>query len=182
MPRFQVPRRFVEMPSDAVPLAATGKLDRRKIAQLYFHNVQRDADGGAKDLGRRCLTSTDMRLTSTETRVLAVWAQLFTHVPRHELNARSHFFELGGTSALAVQMVQRLSGTRDLRDQHAQLCGLINHPRLRDYCLFLDARFSDEGSGATSSTTTGRTTGRTIGRQALLLSTEMSHRNQPFGF
>merc|ERR1711971_929999 len=53
----------------------------------------------------------------------------------------SHFFELGGDSASAVRMVQVLglpSERGNSEIMHRRLCGLIRHPRLREYARWND--------------------------------------------
>ena len=104
-------------------------------------------------------------MTATERLLARIWAALFSgDAPADAaaaaagggsaralggMSARSHFWELGGTSALAVQMVaqigieQQRTSQADFADdapaRHRRLCGLINTPRLREFAAFLDA-------------------------------------------
>jgi amino acid adenylation domain-containing protein len=89
LPDYMVPPRVTVM--DAFPLLPSGKADRRALAAL---TVETDEDAGSAAFA-----------TSAETRMAALWTELLG-VP--VTSPDDDFFELGGDSLLATQLVARL--------------------------------------------------------------------------
>jgi amino acid adenylation domain-containing protein len=87
LPGHMVPSALVSM--DALPLTPNGKVDR--LALLAPGNVRRDAAEPPR--------------TATEATLSAIWADLLG-VP--ELGVHDNFFEFGGHSLLAAQLVARI--------------------------------------------------------------------------
>ncbi len=142
MPKWQVPHRFVGV---HVPLTTSGKVDRAAVLAAWRQKQslpRDDTNGAAATVGSTELRGPFERLLGN------IWSDLFPEAAVSEgISARSHFFELGGTSVLAVQMVAKIAssagGTRvamvdDAHARHRRLCGLINTPRLREYARFLE--------------------------------------------
>ncbi|CAD7943171.1 unnamed protein product [Amoebophrya sp. A120] len=82
--------------------------------------------------------------TPTEQKLQLLWSEVL-HLKPAAITNKSHFFELGGTSANAVEMVRRLEeekvaarGYENAEAMHRKLCGLIRKPRLREYAAYLD--------------------------------------------
>ncbi|CAD7969842.1 unnamed protein product [Amoebophrya sp. A25] len=185
LPRHMVPNEFVELSS--IPLTTSGKVDRRSVVERHESSRQQEKglgktstvvmqtgvgeDGGlviplcTGEKGQQERTTHTKRRrgirlrgpSPTETRLIALWREM---LGIENVDARTHFFEAGGTSAVAVQMVRRLE---DLRNKtistsedesetkiksstdsenaemlHRKLCGLIRKPRLREYAAFVD--------------------------------------------
>jgi amino acid adenylation domain-containing protein len=91
LPNHMVPQRYECL--EALPLLASGKIDRRALQRRSLEPKPESAAGG------------DRPLTPTEAVVAATWRQL---LDVDGVGRRSHFFESGGDSLLAAQMVSRL--------------------------------------------------------------------------
>ncbi|MEV6603538.1 alpha/beta fold hydrolase [Kutzneria sp. NPDC051319] len=83
-----VPSRFVVV--DDLPKLPNGKVDRARLPA--------DADVGSTD------GAADLPASGAEAAAAELWAQL---LGRQRIEARSNFFELGGTSVSAVEMAAR---------------------------------------------------------------------------
>jgi amino acid adenylation domain-containing protein len=88
LPEYMVPAAFTRM--DAFPLTPSGKTDRRALPAPVFES------GGAGYAAPR---------TSTEEAVAAVWAEV---LGAERVGIHDHFFDLGGHSLRAAQIVARL--------------------------------------------------------------------------
>jgi len=90
LPDYMVPRAFVWM--DAIPVTSNGKVDRRALP--------------APDLGRPSLSNEYAPPeTKLEKELCSLWGDL---LGISEVGATDSFFDLGGSSLLAVRMVSRL--------------------------------------------------------------------------
>ncbi|OPF83724.1 non-ribosomal peptide synthetase [Streptomyces antioxidans] len=88
LPAYMIPSRYVRL--DALPMSASGKLDRRGLADTTRPAPVADRDGGSPH----------------EHLVRGVFRDL---LGRDDIGRDSHFFDLGGHSLLAVQMVLRFT-------------------------------------------------------------------------
>ena len=149
------------MPFDP-PLLPNGKIDRRLLEE--WADRERDPN---EMLGQAVMLPSSSSgdgsgmggLTAVEQTLALLWQEVLQLPVTSEgntLSPQAHFFELGGSSLLAVQMVTRLkshpafSGARmgwgwgasheieDAELHHQRLCGLINQPRLRGFAAFLE--------------------------------------------
>jgi acyl-CoA synthetase (AMP-forming)/AMP-acid ligase II len=148
MPKWQVPHRFVGV---HVPLTTSGKVDRAAVLAAWRHKQSERDDDTVGAAGPSGVAATELR-TPFERLLGTIWSDLFpaAAAASGKISARSHFFELGGTSVLAVQMVARIASASsagggahaamvdDAHARHRRLCGLINTPRLREYARFLE--------------------------------------------
>ena len=127
LPDFMIPGSFV--PLDALPLTLNGKLDRRALIPLLALPAARH--------------EVDERLSEWESMIAGVW-QEFLGV--EQVQARDNFYDLGGHSLMAIQVVTALErrarvqiSPRDLvfhtLKQFAALCASKN-------ALSVDARHS----------------------------------------
>jgi amino acid adenylation domain-containing protein len=89
LPPYMVPSAFV--PSDSLPLTASGKLDRMRLLEDYRQRPRPLAPTG--------------KLTPTEARVLRAWREVLKHA---EPGPDSNFFEIGGTSLSVFSVVSAL--------------------------------------------------------------------------
>lgn len=92
LPDYMVPARIAFL--DALPMTATGKIDRRQLAELDPVSADADADS-ALDAG----SSIEVLLTS-------VWRRVLGH---DEFEAEDDFFDVGGDSLLATWVVAEIS-------------------------------------------------------------------------
>jgi len=93
LPDSMLPGAFVVL--DAMPLTATGKIDRRTLAEMDVRGIIAAARETAYVAPRSPL----------EAQLAAIWRELL-RVPR--VGARDNFFDLGGHSLLTTQLVSRL--------------------------------------------------------------------------
>eukprot|EP00392_Amoebophrya_sp_AT5.2_P002516 g2521.t1 len=118
LPRHAVPHRFVELVGP-MPLTTSGKVDRKRVvAENLERATGRDSDLEQLERNRVTPASHEQLLhsiptTATEKRLVGLWSELFAQPPSTvKIDLRSHFFECGGTSAIAVQMVRCLEEGR----------------------------------------------------------------------
>jgi acyl carrier protein len=91
LPEAMVPSRFIPVPT--LPLTASGKLDRLRLPAPDPGTLAASAD----PIGPR---------TDTEAIVAKVWREV---LGLEQINVHDSFFELGGNSLLAAQLVGRLA-------------------------------------------------------------------------
>ncbi|MGH3186197.1 MAG: non-ribosomal peptide synthetase [Streptosporangiaceae bacterium] len=123
LPDYMVPSTFITL--DALPLTPNGKLDRARLP----HPAER----------RAALEQTDLRGTRFETEVADIWSEILglDHVGLDE-----DFFEIGGHSLLALQVVLRV------RERfHADISGgsLIANQTLRSFAAAVEAAVDSTG-------------------------------------
>ncbi|AJC22769.1 non-ribosomal peptide synthetase [Pandoraea pulmonicola] len=113
LPPAWVPARLDRL--EVLPLTANGKLDRRALAVLgdNAHAAQATPGGAADDVPR----------AGAEADIAAVWCQV---LKRERVGRNDAFFDIGGDSILALQVIARLR-KRGLRigPQH-----LASHPTI----------------------------------------------------
>ena len=103
----------------SLPRTGSGKFDRKALLAQY-----QSAEQGSELSG-------DM-----ENRVAAIWQQILG-VGR--IGAEDNFFELGGQSLQTIQIVNRLAAEFATT---VKVSDVFDHPRLIDFCSFLDGRLS----------------------------------------
>jgi thioesterase domain-containing protein/acyl carrier protein len=102
LPAYMVPAVFVSL--DALPLNANGKVDRDALPSPPMPAAVRETTHVAPR-------------TPTEHQIAAIWEELFGVSP---VGARDNFFDLGGDSLLAAEMVTMVENT----------CGIVISPSL----------------------------------------------------
>ena len=125
LPEPMVPSRFFRL--DALPLAASGKLDRRRLPP--------PADLPALAAARRHVPPR----SPGEQALARLWSEV---LGVERVGAEDDFFALGGHSLLAVRLMSRIH--RDL-GRHLPLAGIFRHPTLERMAAALDA---EEREGA----------------------------------
>ncbi|GAB1510164.1 amino acid adenylation domain-containing protein [Actinophytocola sp. KF-1] len=125
LPEYMVPAAFVEL--DALPLTPNGKLDRKALPAPV---VTRDA--GAELVEPR---------NDTERLLAVIWKEI---LGVETLGIDDDFFDLGGHSMLATQVVARVrkesSGTRAVG-----VMDLFTHRTIRDLAAFMAGDVTDDG-------------------------------------
>ncbi|WP_420644936.1 amino acid adenylation domain-containing protein [Candidatus Leptofilum sp.] len=93
LPDFMMPAYFIQL--DALPLTVNGKIDRRALPH--------------PDEKRPLLNSTfTPPQTQTEAKLAGIWAQTLN---RSRIGIHDDFFELGGASVAAVQVIAKIATT-----------------------------------------------------------------------
>jgi surfactin synthase thioesterase subunit len=119
LPHYMIPAEFHW--GERLPLTANGKIDNKALAALA---AELDRAAGAD--GRAApVTPTEQRLAAAYARVLGV--------PVEEVGRRDHFFDLGGSSLLAVKLAVALKREVSLKD-------VTRYPVLADLAELVDSR------------------------------------------
>jgi len=119
LPHYAVPSYLIQI--DALPLAATGKLDRQKLpppGPEHFAGAKTRDDAPAR--------------TETEALVVSIWAEVLSVVPVHPTD---NFFHLGGHSLLAARAASSLSMRLG---RPVSVVDLFQHPTARALAAHLD--------------------------------------------
>src|SRR6185369_2788188 len=140
LPEYMVPSRWVRVA--ALPLTATGKVDRRRVA-----TAPEVAAGAAAVNGRQ---------TPFEELVGGVWAKALGAAP---VDALAHFFEVGVHSLTATQVVAHV---RRLFGIELALRELFDHPTLAEFAAVVERACIAGGERAAQAAPTP------VGRQALM--------------
>jgi amino acid adenylation domain-containing protein len=106
LPAYMVPSAFVFL--DALPLTSNGKVDRGALARA--------------ELKRSNEESPEAPRTSTERRIAEIWSQV---LKLDALGIHDDFFELGGDSLLATQVMSRLA---EVFGTELSVRSLFEHP------------------------------------------------------
>ncbi|SDS71469.1 amino acid adenylation domain-containing protein [Halopseudomonas sabulinigri] len=117
LPAAMVPTDYQHYPS--LPRTGSGKFDRKRLLAQYQRIEQGSELSG-----------------ELENRVAAIWQQILG-VGR--IGAQDNFFELGGQSLQTIQIVNRLAAEFATT---VKVSDVFDHPRLQDFCGFLDGRLS----------------------------------------
>ncbi|MFJ9637464.1 amino acid adenylation domain-containing protein [Streptomyces sp. NPDC101178] len=103
LPSYMVPSRIT--PVDAMPLTGTGKIDRRRVLELFSGL----SSGGRVDCGSGASASGDVLrtppATATEVRLARIWSVL---LQADDVCREDDFFALGGDSLLVLEVFARL--------------------------------------------------------------------------
>lgn len=125
LPDYMVPSSCHRL--ESLPLTENGKVDRKILRRLA-------ATLGYAGVGHAA------PITPAENALATTWAEVL-NVPVERIGRDDRFFQLGGTSLAAVQLVVRLDRRLSLRD-------LANDPALGELALLLDERSHAARSGA----------------------------------
>ena len=117
LPEYMIPSAFVYL--DALPLTSHGKIDRRALP--------------APDAERPALAETFIApQTTTEKRLASIWTKLLG-INRAGIN--DNYFELGGDSLLATQLVSQV---RRVFEVELPLVDLFQHPTLAELAASIE--------------------------------------------
>ena len=120
LPEYMVPTAFQWC--ERLPLTANSKIDRKLLTTLAG---ELDVPGADREPPS----------TPAEQRLAAAWANVLG-VPEHQIGRHDHFFDSGGTSLSAVELVLALNRAVSLKD-------VTRHPVLADLARTLDAEPSN---------------------------------------
>ncbi|MFC1717667.1 AMP-binding protein [Candidatus Poribacteria bacterium] len=116
LPDYMVPSAFVMM--DALPLTPTGKLDRKSLPDPGTARPELDAAFVAPR-------------TPSEEKLTGVWSDV---LGLDEVGIHDDFFDLGGNSLLATQIISRVINTFQVR---VPLSALFRSPTVADMAVVL---------------------------------------------
>ena len=126
LPAWMIPARFIWV--DELPLTPSGKVDRRLLADMPG---QEAAHGPI-----------EAPATATERTIAAIWREL---LGLEEVGASAGFFEIGGHSLLAAQVIARV---RDRLGVDVPVRTLFAAPTLREFARVVDRARSGAGVAA----------------------------------
>jgi amino acid adenylation domain-containing protein len=116
LPDHMVPRSFVSLTT--IPLTSNGKVDRRALPAPPLPSPEADADFA-------------LPRTPEEARITMVWADVLS-LPK--VGTHDNFFEIGGTSLLAVRILSRL---RSVFRVELPLSALLAAPTIEQLARFI---------------------------------------------
>jgi aspartate racemase len=119
LPKYMVPATFV--PMEAFPLTSSGKIDRRALPAP-------EHCGAAPALPRVAPRN------EVETRLAEIWGEV---LGRERVGVQDNFFDLGGHSLVAVQLVARIEKTFG---QSVPLAALFQGPTIEHMAALLGER------------------------------------------
>ena len=97
LPAYMVPSVYV--PVESIPLAVSGKTDRKGLREMGANLTLDQLDGGASDGG----PSDKLPVTESQLRLRELWASVL-RVPADKIRADSSFLRLGGDSISAMRL------------------------------------------------------------------------------
>jgi acyl carrier protein len=117
LPEFMLPAMFVKM--DALPVANSGKFDRRALPAPSRENILRD------EAFQHPTSATEQRVGTIVTSLLGL-----KHV-----GVNDNFFYLGGNSLFGTQLIARL---RDAFEVEVPLLKLFDNPTVAELSVEID--------------------------------------------
>ncbi|UDD65029.1 NRPS [Aspergillus flavus] len=132
LPSYMIPRVYI--PLNAMPLTATGKIDRRRIQEMSERLTLDDIRKFQPQHQDRHAPTTDMEL-----RLAQLWGRVL-NISTREIASEDSFLQVGGDSVGAMRLVGAA------RDQSLSLTveQVFKSPRLRDMALLVKAVESSE--------------------------------------
>jgi amino acid adenylation domain-containing protein len=117
LPEYMVPDDFVLM--DAIPITPNGKIDRKALPKPDYNIITRQGEYVAPR-------------TDIEMQVSKIWQEL---MGREKISIFDNFFEIGGRSLVAVQIMARIE---KLTGKRLPLATLFEHSTIEKLSLRLD--------------------------------------------
>ena len=117
LPTYMIPAAFHWL--ERLPLTSTGKIDRKALTALAGERAAAEQ-------------TREVPVTATEQWLATAWAKVLG-IPKEQIDRRAHFFELGGTSLSALQLLIALDRTMSFKE-------LAAHPILADQATLVHGR------------------------------------------
>ena len=133
LPSYAIPEVIV--PLEKFPLNPNGKKD--KPALPFPDAAQLAAARPAKDL---------VELTETEKAVASIWGSLIASVDERTITPDDSFFDIGGHSILAQQMLFKVN--RQWKELNVNMSAVFQNPTLKAFSDYIDRRVSSGGDGS----------------------------------
>ncbi|HAU85938.1 MAG TPA: hypothetical protein DCW90_10675 [Lachnospiraceae bacterium] len=123
LPSYMIPAYFMRI--DRVPINQNGKVDVKLLVQMF------------QEWKKQQVEDEDYQPTQTEEELYAIWSKL---LGRNNLSYDSDFFEEGGHSLLAVQLVNQVN-----EKYHSEftLKDIFSNPVLNSFAQMIDQRTVD---------------------------------------
>lgn len=117
LPSYMVPSNVIVL--DAMPLSANGKIDRKRLLALAEEKATASRAPAAPPR------------TEREHSIAAIWRAV---LEKEEIDVNEHFFEAGGNSLLAVEVMNRLRP----QAPGLSIVALFEHPTIASLAAVLD--------------------------------------------
>ena len=130
LPGYMVPSHITIL--QQLPISSNGKVDRKALEYM------------APDAAAPCRTDSPSFFSRMERRVAAVWEEV---LGRTISDTENNFFDLGGTSVLAVRLHQRLMTSLD---ETFPLVSVFEYPTIQAFSRFMEKRVRKEGQKSDS--------------------------------
>ncbi len=121
LPEYMLPSFFVAL--EAFPLTVNGKLDKRALPQ--------------PELAQQSTTSYVAASNDTEQQLIDIWQSL---LQLDDIGIKHNFFEIGGHSLLAIQVISRI---REALGVQLKVTDLFVHPRIESLATRVAALAED---------------------------------------
>jgi amino acid adenylation domain-containing protein len=125
LPEYMVPTQFITL--DAFPLTPNGKIDRRALSTLEFKTPE-TSEGYAASR------------TMIEEMLVGIWSEV---LDISRVGIRDNFFDLGGHSLRAVQMVSRI---REVFQKELPIRLLFENPTIEAVAAFIESERNSSGN------------------------------------
>lgn len=128
LPNYMVPALIETV--DSLPRLPNGKIDRQSLPEPRVWTMESSDSGITETTDNQSagIQATDLQANRVFTQLESVWQQL---LGRNDISPQAHFFELGGDSILAIQMVAK---AREL-GMYLQPRDLFQYPTLSSLSL-----------------------------------------------
>lgn len=121
LPDYMVPSVWIKL--DRLPLTSNGKIDRNSLPDIIHFESPDEVAVEAE--------------TETEKLLINIWREYFK---KTDIKASSNFFEIGGHSLMAVQILSRL---KKISGKNFQISILYKFPTIKLLAEFIDKEVSD---------------------------------------
>lgn len=118
LPEYMLPADIIFV--DELPMTSSGKIDRKLLGDLYLNSLHKE----------KYIKNPSSEL---EKNVHSVWCAVFN---KANLSMDDNFFEIGGHSLRAVQIITRIGNQLDMR---IPLETLFQHPTIESFCIAIEA-------------------------------------------
>eukprot|EP00899_Mesostigma_viride_P022307 jgi/Mesvir1/3260/Mv16397-RA.2 len=136
LPEYMVPAIFLQVPR--IPMTQNGKVDRKALP-----------DPGAGPSGGRPRDQVVQPVGEHETTLAAWWGEM---LDMSEVSANDDFFEVGGHSLMAMQLVGKVRKKWGVK---LSLAGVAETPVLRDLAALIATRAASQAAGGADAVTSG---------------------------
>lgn len=125
LPDYMVPRQTQILAE--LPIGRSGKLDRRTLPKPEISTSEADQTYG------ECAAQSQY-----ERQIMEIWQDVLKN---RLIERNSKFFDVGGHSLLAIQILVRI---RNLYDLQLPLDCLFNYPRFSEFCNFVESKLKKQ--------------------------------------
>lgn len=109
LPTYMIPKHFIKL--DKIPLMHNGKIDRKNLPELKIEAEKRIKPN-----------------TKEQNELVAIWAETLG-IDKNEISAKDNFFEIGGDSVKAIELISHLKETLH---KEIKIVNIYRYPTLKE--------------------------------------------------